>query len=262
MARGLVRGPLDAAVHDEQSRTDPEVAELAGGACRLPEREPLRTRDEHERAAALVLEHVHGASVVRAPVAQAGQLPQAGGAGRVLVEERGPCARQLEHPQRVAGRRRVEHDVVVGARDALVGEQARESVEGGYLHRAGARQLLLDVRDRVVRKDPPVGPHHALAVGRRLAHGVHLLEPEPGDVAGGDGVAPDLLPKDVPEVGRRVGRDEKDALPGVRERRRDGAGDARLADASLAREEEVLEGVEVAGVEWPAPRARRRRVVP
>ena len=66
--------------------------------------------------------------------------PKAGGAAFICFQETGPGLGQAEKPQSVAGRGRVEDDVVKAR--VVVCQQADEFVEGGNLCGAGAGELF------------------------------------------------------------------------------------------------------------------------
>ena len=110
---------------------------------------------------------------------QPGERPETRRPADVRFEEARPRRGQLEQTQRVARRRRVEHDVIEVARRGLVAEQLRELVERGNLHRAGAGELLFDAPDGRVRKHAAVRPDHALAIGVRRGLGIDVQREEP-----------------------------------------------------------------------------------
>ena len=89
-------------------------------------------------------EHRDG-TLVDGPLAlQPGERAEAGGLFRVGRQVVRPCGRQRQEPQRVPGRRGVEHDVVVALGGGGVGQQPGERVEGGDLDGARTGQLLVD----------------------------------------------------------------------------------------------------------------------
>ena len=157
--------PTEDAVDDDPLTLYTERGQLPCRTHRLGERAGLWTGHQHERRpgriakgcccglvpVTLTLEPAHGA--------------EARGALRVLVDEPAPGGGQLEEPERMAGGRRAEDDNVGGRRLILTCKHRRELVEGCDLRRTGARELLLDAADRLVREKATHRAHDALAVG-------------------------------------------------------------------------------------------------
>ena len=136
------------------------------------------------------------------------------------------------------GGRGVEDDMVELSGGCLVSEQFRELVEGGDLDRARPRELLLHALDGNGRQHTPVGAHHTLAVVVRRLHRVDVERGESRDGRHGCKRGGEFDPQDLVEVRGRVGADEQDALPRIREADRCRTSRGRLAHAALAGEEE------------------------
>jgi hypothetical protein len=94
-------------------------------------------------------------------------------------------------------------------------------------------------------KHAPVRPHHALAVGVGGGLGIDVQRDRARAPGTARGVAAERRLEHLVEVRGRVGADQQHAPPAVGERDGRRAGDAGLADAALAGEEEVARGVAV-----------------
>ncbi|UUY01664.1 hypothetical protein LRS13_13095 [Svornostia abyssi] len=117
-------------------------------------------------------------------------------------------------------------------------DELREPVECRDLDRALPGQRFFDLAKLLLGHDPAIRPDDALAVCRgglvriEIHHreAVHLVDELLGRADHGA--------EHVAEVRGRVGAHQQHAVTGVRERHRGGAGHRRLADATLAGEEQ------------------------
>ena len=236
------RGPEDA-VDGEQLVAQPQLAQLSRGALRLAQRRFLRARHQHHGAHLRPLQ-------LRARVGEAllargeGPVgPQAGGTPRVGGEEVRPGPRQLQQPQRVAGGRSVEDDVLPRRGPApVVREQAGEAVEGGDLGGAGARELLAHGGQLLRRHLALHRAEHALAVGLGGLIRVDVGGLQAGHARDGRGLRAQRHAQHLVQVGGGVGAHQEHAAARVRQLDGRGAGERRLADAPLAREEQEARG--------------------
>ena len=140
-------GRVHDAIDHQQLVVDTELRQLTSRAGCLLESCLLGTADENQSGLVAVGEVVHRLTVDLLARLQSRELSKTRNSVLARFNERCPGRWQLEHAQRVASGSRVEDDVVVPARVGLVGEEVGELVEGGYLNRAGTRQLFLHVGD-------------------------------------------------------------------------------------------------------------------
>ena len=94
----------------------------------------------------------------------------------VVLQKAGPCLWQAKKPQRVAGRGRIENDMVEARHIAI--QQSHELVEGGYLGGASAGKLLAHGRSLLSSNRGPELFEHAgsIALGCCLRVDVHREE--------------------------------------------------------------------------------------
>ena len=167
--------------------------QLDRGAPSLGERAGIRSRDQHHGRLLRVGQRRHRGLKARLLHLQARVRPEAGCAAIVAGEEPGPGLGQAQQPQRVTGRRGVEHDVVVaggvgpafGPAFGIDFEQRGEFVERGDLGGAGAGELLANgcaLRERALRLH--LG-EHALAIGFGGVVGVEVQHREAGGAGHG-----------------------------------------------------------------------------
>ena len=129
---------VEDAIEDQPDVSNADVVKLAARALGLRERWTVRTRHQHKgRLRAIAQRRVRG-GVERLLRLESGEWAETRRPAHVGLDERGPCRGQLEQPQGVARRRRVEHHVVERARGVRVAEQCRELIERRDLDRAGA----------------------------------------------------------------------------------------------------------------------------
>ena len=106
---------------------------------RLKQRGGLRAGDQHQARAQRIGQRLDGRLVLGALLFQPCQWAQARCIALAFIEKAAPRARQLQHPDRVSGRRRIEDDVIVIGIERRIGQQRGELVERGDLGRASAR---------------------------------------------------------------------------------------------------------------------------
>ena len=152
-----------------------------------------------------------------------------------------PPARRLgerQQPQRLAGRRAVDHDHVPAPLLDVVADpqQAEQLVPAGR-----DRQLLgRDPLDPALDQHRPEPRLHGGPVALQLVLRGHLLRPQLlRDLAG---LGADGLLEDVAQRAGRVGRQQDRPLPRGGAAARGGGSDGRLADAALARVEDGARG--------------------
>ena len=136
-------------------------------------------------------------------------------------------------------RSRVEDDVVELGSCGSIAQDLRELVKCCNLRGARAGELLLHAPDGSLGQDAPIRSHHPLAVGVGGGRGVDVHGEQVGH--GGDwcGRHPQLSLKDLAQVRGRVGAHQEHPLASIGKADGGGACDRGLADAALAREEEV-----------------------
>src|SRR5690606_23801318 len=122
-------------------------------------------------------------------------------------------------------------------------EEAGELVERRDLGRAGARERLRYRADLLVRHDAAQRADDALAILDDGLFRVNLHCRQPRDAVDRHHAVPDLLTEDLADVGCRIGADKQYPLAGIDKLQRGGAGDGRLANATLAGKEEVTRRV-------------------
>ena len=151
------------------------------------------------------------------------------------VDLAAPVDGQLEQPQRVPGRCRVEDGGVEG----IPAGKIDEDVEGGHLLGAGRIELLAHGLDR---SGAPSAGHRvgddAVRVRDRGRLGVDAGRPQAVHASDRRRLAADGRAEDLPDVRGRIGRHEQRAVALARQPDGGGAGDDRLAHATLAREED------------------------
>ena len=73
-----------------------------------------------------------------------------------LLNELAPCRRQLQHPQGMAGRCRIEDDVVVLAAYSLISEEMSKLIEGRNFDSTRAGQLLFHIAQGRLRQEAAI----------------------------------------------------------------------------------------------------------
>ena len=159
------------------------AARAASGARRVG------AGDEHERRRRRIGEHRDRGLVDRSLTLEAGERAEARGLLGVGEVVR-PGGWQRQQPQRVAGRRGVEHDVVVALGGGRVGEQTGERVERGDLDGARAGELLLERGQLGRRHRGAVRADDSFAVGVGCGLRVEIHQVEPHDIGAGAGLSP------------------------------------------------------------------------
>ena len=230
-------------IHHEILILHAECRQFRTGTCRLGQSGAIRTRHQHERRHVRIRESLHRIAVQRVLLLQPRERPQAGSAGSVRVDEAAPRCRQRQQPQRMTGRRGVEHDVVEIRRRVRVGQEARKLFERRDLHRAGTRQLLFHAGHDRLRQHVAVGSHDTVAI---LACGLLRIEvqsKQPGHLGDGGRLVSEHHTQNFVQVGCGIRTDQEHTLAPVRQRHRRGTGHRGLANAPLTGEEEVARSI-------------------
>ncbi len=228
------RGPLEETVQDELLPANPERGQLASSPLGFSERGRFRPAHEHQRRLIGVDERPPRRRVDGLLRLQPRKGPQARRATGAAFEKAGPCGRELEEPQRVPGRRRVEDDVVEVPRRALITKEFRELVERGDLDGARARELLFDAPNRRVGEHSAVRPDDTLPVSQRRGLWIDVHREEARCAVHGPGHSVQGRGEHLVEVRCGIRADQQHASLAPGERQRGRARDRRLSDAALA----------------------------
>ena len=171
---------------------------------------------------------------------QSRQLAEARRAVRAFADKGAPCRGELQHPQRVSRRGRVENDVVVVPLNLRIGDEVGKGVERRDLHRAGAGQLLFHVLYDALGQFAAVGAYDAPAVFGGGLLRVEVYDRQPRRLGDRRAVSVQCLPEHILQVGCGIGADQEDFIAPVGQPDGGCAGDRGLAYAAFAREKEVF----------------------
>ena len=168
--------------------------------------------------------------------------PEAGRAAVVALEEAGPGLGQAQQPQRVAGRRGVEDDVVeAGARRRRAGRRTRRRRRSRWCRRRRAARAPWRAPPRGCRPRIGASTRCAVGLGRGLRIDVHRDEARHARAP-----AAGLSASATPSISSRFEAGSvltsSTRLPGVGQGDGGGAGERGLADAALAGEEQERGG--------------------
>ena len=179
---------------------------------------------------------------------QSRQWPQTGCIALALLQEGIPGARQLQHPYGMAGRCRIEHDVVIVLEDLHIGEQRGKFVEGRDFGGARSGKLLFDGFDHRFRQHAAHRPNDLVAIQLGGGLRIDFQRAQAGNGQDGRDQVADRHVKHLADVGSGIRADQQDAPALVGQQHGMGAGQRGLAHASFARKKHergrMLEKVE------------------
>ena len=89
-----------------------------------------------------------------------------------LLNELAPRRRQLQHPQGMAGRCRIEDDVLVLAAYGLIGEEMSKLIEGGNFNGTRSGQLFFHIAQGRFRQEAAVRTDDTFPIGSCRLNGV------------------------------------------------------------------------------------------
>ena len=230
-ARLVRQDPVD----DEIAGFNPELRQLPGTPCRLEDGGAFGFQDKDEGRPVMVLKIGNRLFVFCLCTLERGARPDT---GRAAVRQGlGPAARELQEPDRVPRRSRVEDDDIVSG----VIHELDELVKGRHLLHAGAVQLLLDDGYVLFIQDVPQGGNDPLPVFLGGLVRVYLDGMEIFDAVDRRDVVSDLLAEDVREIWRGIRCDEKGLISLLGKPHGRCAAHGALADAALAAEKDELD---------------------
>ena len=121
-----------------------------------------------------------------------------------------------------------------------IGKEVGELIEGGNLHSAGARELFFHVGDGGVWQYTTIGTYYRLTIFVGCFDGIEIDNRQSPHFCNGCAVLRDILVEDILQIGSRVSADEQNLLAFVGHGNGCGAGQARLANATLTGEEQIF----------------------
>ena len=139
----------------------------------------------------------------------------------------------------MSSRRGIEENVVEGHVFLIAGQQLGEFVERRDLDGASAGKLLAELGQLCCGPRLAIRRDHALAVGVGCFFGVDVERPQPVDPRDRQGMIRKRDAEHLVEVRCRVGADQQDSLAAISESYCGCARKGRLADSTLAGEEEI-----------------------
>ncbi len=168
---------MKAPVHNECLVREIESVEFARSSGRLADRAPVGAGDQDDGSPPEIAQRLKRLAKAILLHLQTGMWAEAGCPPVVVLQKAGPCLWQAKKPQRVAGRGRIENDIVEARHIAI--QQSYELVEGGYLGGASAGKLLAYGRFLLSSNRGPELFEHAgsIALSCCLRVNVHREEP-------------------------------------------------------------------------------------
>ena len=121
----------------------------------------------------------------------------------------------------------------------MIAEKPGEFVERRDLDGARAGELFLHAPNSRLRESAPDWSNHAFPIRGRRGDSVEVQQPEQRRIRYWCRLQAGGYPEDVIQVGCGVGADEQRALSPIGQAKPDSAGDGRLPNAPLAREEQI-----------------------
>jgi len=134
---GVVR-LLEQAIYHKCLVVDTESLQFVRRTRSLFQRCDIRTTYQHETGCRSIGECAHSLLVNLFALFQTRQLAEARRAVRTFADEGTPCRGQLEHPQGVSRRSRVENNMGVLLLNLRICDEIGKGIERCNLHRAGA----------------------------------------------------------------------------------------------------------------------------
>ena len=197
----------------------------------------LGPRHQDQATARRIGQRRDGRMVAVALFFQSGQRPQTGSIALALLQKRIPGARQLQHPYGMAGRCRIEHDVVIVLEDLHIGEQRGKFVEGRDFGGARSGKLFLDGFDHRFRQHAPHRPDDLVAIQLGGGLRIDFQRAQTGNGQDGSDPVADRHIKHLADVGSRIRADQQDAPALVCQQHGMGAGQRGFPHAAFARKE-------------------------
>ena len=217
---------------------EPDRRQFFTGARHFAQGRGLGARHQNQPGLPGIGQRRDGGLIAAALLFQSGQRSEARRIAFPVFQKAGPGPRQLQQPDGVAGRRGIEHDVVVMFDQRRIGQQRRKFIERGDFRGAGPGELLFNALDHRIRQHAAHRTHDPVAVSPRRRLRVDLQRRQPRHGGNRRDLMTDRDIEDLADVRGWIGADQQRRAAPFGEKQGRRTGERGLAHPALAGEEQ------------------------